>query len=270
MRWDGSVVVVTGASRGIGEAVVRAAARRGAKAGLIARSEAELRSLLQSIGNRGAIAPADVGDRGALTEALRSLAADLGPIDILVNNAGIGAYSSVASTDISVFEQLMSVNYFATVHATKSVLPEMLRRGRGHIVNVASVAGRLGAPFEAAYAASKFAVVGFTEALSVELSRSGVGVSMVNPGPVATDFFTARGHPYSRSVPRPIPASRVAEAVMRAVEENRLEIVVPTWLQLGVIARHLVPAMYRWGAAKSFAAELDEPDPGEDHRSTAT
>lgn len=262
MRWEGSVVVVTGASRGIGEAVVRAAARRGAMVGLVARSEADLASLLRSIGNRGAIAPADVTDHAALTGALESLASELGRIDILVNNAGIGAYGSVASTDLDVFEKLMSVNYLATVRATKAVLPDMLRRRRGHIVNLASVAGRLGAPFEAAYAASKFAVVGFTEALSIELSRSGVGVSMVNPGPVATEFFAARGHPYSRSFPRPIPASRVAEAVIRSVEENRLELVVPAWLRQGAIARHLVPALYRWGAAKSFAAELDQPDPG--------
>ncbi len=256
MRWEGSVTVVTGASRGIGEAVVRAAARRGAKVGLIARSEDDLNTLLASIGERGAVAPADVTDEEALTHALTSIAAELGPIDILVNNAGIGHYGAVSSTDTAVFEKLMAVNYYGTVYATKVVLPEMLRRHRGHIVNVASVAGRLGAPFESAYAASKFAVVGLTEALSVELSHSGVGVSMVNPGPVATEFFKARGHPYSRAFPRPIPASQVAEAVVRAVTDDRLEVTVPTWLELGVITRHIAPLLYRWGAARSFSDEL--------------
>jgi short-subunit dehydrogenase len=132
----------------------------------------------------------------------------------------------------------------------------MVERRRGHIVNVGSIAGRIGAPFEAAYSASKFAVTGFTECLAVEVSKSGVGVSMVNPGPVQTDFFDARGVPYARKSPKPVPASKVADAVIRAVEQDRLEQLVPGFFRPAVVVRHLLPGIFRWGTAKAFKDEL--------------
>ena len=133
----------------------------------------------------------------------------------------------------------------------------MIQRRRGHIVTVGSIAGRIGSPFEALYSATKFAQVGLTEALSVELSPYGIGVSMVNPGPVATDFFAARGHDYDRERPRPVPAAQVADAVMRAVEADHEEQFVPGWFRQAVVFRHLVPPLYRWGARRAMRAELE-------------
>ena len=256
MRWEGSVAVITGASRGIGREVTLAAARRGARVGLIARSEGELESVLAQAGGKGAIATADVGDRHEIETALASLERELGPIDILVNNAGAGSWSAVADTDVEVYERLMRLNFLGTVYATKTVLPSMLARGRGHIVNIGSIAGRIGAPFEAAYSASKFAVSGFTECLAVEVHSRGVGVSMVNPGPVQTDFFDARGVPYARTTPKPVPASDVAAAVIAAVDKDRLEQFVPGYLRAANTARHMMPGVYRWGTAKAFKDEL--------------
>jgi short-subunit dehydrogenase len=255
MRWDGSVAVITGASRGIGREVAREAARRGATLGLIARSADDLQAVLSELGG-GAIATADVSDRASVEAAIESLTAQLGPVDILVNNAGAGAYSAVAHTDVEVYERLIQLNYLGTVYATKAVLPGMLQRGRGHIVNVGSIAGRIGAPFEAAYSASKFAVTGFTECLAVEVHSRGIGVSMVNPGPVQTDFFDARGVPYARSTPKPVTPERVAAAVITAVEKDRLEQFVPRFLRLANTARHVMPGVYRWGTAKAFKDEL--------------
>ena len=223
----------------------------------MARSKDELESVLAEAGGSGAVATADVGDRDQVEAAIAALVSELGPVDILVNNAGAGSWSAVADTDVEVYERLMRLNYLGTVYATKAVLPSMLDRVRGHIVNISSIAGRIGAPFEAAYSASKFAVSGFTECLAVEVHSRGVGVSMVNPGPVQTDFFDARGVPYARKTPKPVPASAVADAVIAAVEKDRLEQFVPRFLGGASKARHLLPGfVYRWGTAQAFKDEL--------------
>ena len=231
MKLTDSVVAVTGASRGIGRSVVRAAAARGAKVGLIARDRADLEAILAPItagrGGHGFIAPADVGDRAAVFEAMAAIEAELGPVDVLVANAGIGAYGAFADTEAAEVERLLRVNVMGTVHAIHAVLPGMIERRRGHIVTVGSIAGRIGSPFEAAYSASKFAQVGLTEAIAVELAPYGIGVSMVNPGPVATDFGTARGHPYDRERPKPVPPEQVADSILRAIEGGPLERYVP-------------------------------------------
>ncbi|MBV8981012.1 MAG: SDR family NAD(P)-dependent oxidoreductase [Acidimicrobiia bacterium] len=256
MRWDGAVAVVTGGSRGIGREVALQAARKGARVGLIARSRPDLEAVLQEIGGRGAVATADVADRAQTEQALAALAADLGPVDILVNNAGIGSYGRVADLSVEEFEHVMRVNYFSCVYATKAVLPSMLERRHGHIVNVASIAGRIGPPMEAAYAGSKFAMVGFTEALAFEVGPQGIGVSMVNPGPVETDFFDTRGHAYEGSYPKPVTAKRVADSVMEVVESDGLERVIPRALRPAVVFRHLAPPIYKRGTARVMAKQI--------------
>ena len=256
MRWQGSVAVITGASRGIGREVARMAARKGAQVGLISRSQDELRAVLEEIGGRGAIAVADVADRAETENAIGKLAAELGPADILVNNAGIGAFGAVADTDVETFERLMRINYLGTIYATKAALPAMLERGRGHIVNVASIAGRIGAPLEAAYSATKFAVVGFSEALAIELAPRGIGVSMVNPGPVETEFFNARGTPYQRKTPKPLSAATVATDVITVVERNKLETYLPRWLRQALVSRVLFPPLFKKGTLRAFKGQL--------------
>ena len=116
--------------------------------------------------------------------------------------------------------------------------------------------GASGARSRRSYSATKFAQVGLTEALSVELSPYGIGVSTVNPGVVATDFFDARGHAYDRARPRQIPPAQVAAAVIKAVEAGQAERFVPGWFHQAVVFRHLVPPLFRWGTRRSFRAEL--------------
>ena len=127
-------------------------------------------------------------------------------------------------------------------------------RGRGRIVNVASIAGRIGAPFEAAYSASKFALVGYSEALAIELAGTGVTVSLIHPGPVETEFFRTRGHRYELRRPRPVPAERVAEAVVKAVHRDRHELFVPAWLGLAYAAKVAAP-LYRRTTKRLFARQ---------------
>jgi short-subunit dehydrogenase len=248
MRWAGATVVVTGASRGIGRAVVDAARSRGARVGAISRTPLSVPSV--------AWQAADVGDRAQVDAALAALSAELGPVDILVANAGIGAYGAFADADVAEIERLVQVNVLGTVYPVKAVLPGMIARRRGHIVVVSSVAGRFGAPFEAAYSATKFAQVGLAEALSVEVSAVGVGVSVVDPAVVDTAFFEARGHAYERPFPRPMPAARVADAVVRAVEHDRLETFVPRQFAAAVAVRHVAPRLYAWGTRRAFRREL--------------
>jgi len=255
MKIDGAVAIVTGASRGIGRATALALHGNGATVGLVARSRGELAELAQQLGPRAGSAVADVAEPDQVEAAIAHLVDTLGPIDILVNNAGIGAYASMLEEVPDRFERLMRVNYLGTVYATLAVLDSMVHRHKGHIVNVASVAGKLGAPFEAAYSASKFAVVGMSEALAAEVHPFGVAVSLVNPGPVDTDFTNARGVPFQRSVPRPVSPDRVAALVVRAIEDDRFEQTIPRWLRSGSIARAIAPNLYRKGLFRDSAKE---------------
>lgn len=256
MKWEGSTAVITGASRGIGRAVALAASKRGARVGLVARSKEDLERVLAEIEGRGAVAIADVAEPKEIIDAIAQLERELGPIDILVNNAGIGGYGRFEDTDIGEIEQLMRVNFFGTVNAMKAVIPSMRARKRGHIVNVSSVVGRMPAPMDAAYSASKFAVTGLSEAVAVELADRGIRVSIINPGPVDSHFFEARGHPYAQKSPRPIPPERVAQAVLKAVERNRTEVYVPGWLGQAFRIKALFPPLYRIGSSRAFRDQL--------------
>ena len=258
--WADSVVVVTGASRGIGRQVVEQVAAKGARVGCIARNPDDLAQLAIALnaGDRISAVVADVGDQAGVENALARIGDDLGPVDVLVNNAGVGLYGPVVELDPADAERLMRANYLGVVNATCAVVPGMVARRRGHIVNVGSIAGRIGSPFEAAYAASKFAVTGFTEAMSVELRPFGVKVSLVNPGPVATSFFEARGHPYARSRPKQLDPAVVAAAVVSAVEHDRGERTLPGGLGLAIVVRHLLPGLFRRGSQAAMKKEIAE------------
>jgi len=249
----GSVAIVTGASRGIGRATARALHDRGATVGLIARSRRELDELAHELEPTAQVATADVARCDQVRRAIAHLTERFGRVDVLVNNAGIGAYASMLEETPDTFEHLMRVNYLGTVYATLAVLEGMMERRSGHIVNVASVAGKLGAPFEAAYSASKFAVVGMSESLAAEVHPFGIAVSLINPGPVDTDFARARGVPFQRSVPHPIDADRVAESIVGAIEGDRFEQTIPRWLRAGIVARAIAPNLYRRGLFRATA-----------------
>jgi short-subunit dehydrogenase len=253
ITWNGAVVAITGGSRGIGRKIAEAASARGAAVGLLARSQPDLEETASALPGRTATAVADVARRDQVQTALAQLASELGPIDILVNNAGLGSYGAHVEAGGELVQRLMGANFFGAVHAVDAVVGDMISRRRGHIVMLGSIAGKLGAPFEAAYSASKFAMTGFSEALAVELAPHGVGLSMVHPGPVDTGFFAARGVPYARRFPRPVSPDRVAAAVIRSVERDRFETVVPRWLQFAIVVRSIAPGIYRAGAIRSMS-----------------
>lgn len=251
-NWHNAIVLITGASQGIGRALAHEIAHRGAKVALVARSQKELDEVLVEIGGQGAVYVADVSQREALTQAIDDASTQLGPIDVLINCAGIGAFGAFHEEDIDLCEELMRVNYLSVVYAMKAVLSTMLERRKGCIVNIASVVGRIAAPFEAAYSASKYAVVGLSEAVRNEVHLSGVQVSTVLPGPVETNFFTRRGHPYPFQTPKPVPPQKIVNAVIKTIENNLAEKFVPSWFHFSYTVRVLIPALYRQGINRMY------------------
>lgn len=256
MKWQDSTVLISGASSGIGAELARQVVARGSQVGLLARSVGAIEELSAELGEACVAAPADVTNPAELAAAVALVETALGPVDILVNNAGIGLYGAFLDVDVSDIDRVMRTNYVGVVHLLKAVLPGMVERRHGHLVTIGSISGRIGSPFEAAYSASKFATAALTEALSVELSPFGIDVSLINPGPVDTPFFANRGHVYGRKRPKPASAAQVAKTVLRAVEGNRPEAFVPPFLRQAVVAKTLVPPLYRWGTARAFASEL--------------
>jgi uncharacterized protein len=247
VNWSGAVVAITGASRGIGAEVARQAAARGARIGLLARDEADLKAVAADLPTESLVVPVDVTRPDDLGAALRRVRDGLGPIDVLVNNAGIGAYGPFTERGADQLAELWPVNVAAVAYAMAEVLPQMQARGSGVIVNIASIAGRIGAPGEAAYCASKFAVVGLTETIRAEVRDSGVTVCLIDPGPVATAFGEARGHPYDRDFPKPVSAERVAKLTLRAAERGTPEIFIPRWLRPVLVFKNLSPPLFELG-----------------------
>ena len=240
----GRVALVTGASSGIGRATAIALARAGATVRLTGRDTAALEDVSRATG--GSFAPADLARQDAVGE----LAAWAGPVDVLVNNAGFGLAGPFASSEPAELEALIRVNLASAILLARAILPGMLERGSGHIVNVSSIAGHVGVQGEAVYAATKGALIAFGESLRYELQGSGVGVTTVSPGVIATNFFEREGLPYTRRFPRPIPPERVAEAIVRAIRRNAPQAFVPRWMAFPVWLRGAAPWLYRPGASR--------------------
>ena len=244
----GSTALVTGASSGIGRAVAIALATAGAQVVGLGRDMPALRSLAETSGIT--VLQVDLGPADELQHFVAHSLPDLPPVDILVNCAGSGRYGPLAEHSAEDIDRLLDVNVRAPIALTKAVLPGMRQRGRGRVVNVASIAGRLGVPHETVYSASKGALAVFSRALDAELAGSGVGVTVVLPGVVHTSFFERRGARYDRAWPRPLPPERVARTIVRAITREQSEVVVPGWLRIPIWLQAALPGLYgrlqRW------------------------
>ncbi|GAC1447276.1 MAG: SDR family NAD(P)-dependent oxidoreductase [Ktedonobacterales bacterium] len=209
-RLNGQVALITGASAGIGSAVAWAFLAEGADLVLVARREDRLQGLAdhaRKAGRRCAIVVGDVRQEETAARAVKTATSELGRLDILVNNAGMGIYKNLVETSADDYDAMMNTNMRSTFLFTRHVVPVLLERGAGTIINISSMAGVMGFAGEAVYCATKFAQVGFTQALDRELRPRGIKVGVVCPGGVKTEFALGTGR-----TPEGVAASDMLEA----------------------------------------------------------
>ena len=187
----GKIALVTGAGKGIGRAVAIALAQEGVSVGIISRTETDLEKAsveIASFGVKVAIAIANISDINSVNAAVRKIESELGPIDILINNAGTGKFAKFLELEPEEWENQVKVNLFGIYYTTRAVLPSMIERQTGDIVNISSTAGLRGAPLTSAYSASKFGVMGLTESLMQEVRKHNIRVTALAPSTVVTEL----------------------------------------------------------------------------------
>lgn len=228
MDISGKAVVITGASRGLGVDIAREFAREGGRLALAARSHDELEKVridLEASGAEVVTIPTDVTDIASLENLIGAAKDALGPIDILVNNAAVEEVIDFERMSPEDIEWIVRVNVIGLTVLTRLVVPSMIERQSGHIVNIASMAGLLPVPHNSVYSATKHAVVGLSHSLRLELAEHGIGVSVICPGFVEGGMFAQWGRPAPRAAGSVTP-EQVARATVDAVKRNRPEVKV--------------------------------------------
>ncbi len=254
-------ILITGASSGIGKQTAIEFAKLGANIILIARRKEKLDEVekeLKKFNILTLVCPCDVSDKTQVKEMSKTVLEKFGSVDVLVNNAGFAIYGYVKDLSVDEIESQMKTNYFGMMYCIKNFLPSMLEKKSGHIVNVASVAASFGLPGIASYCASKFAMLGFSEGLKHELNGTGIGITVVSPIMVRTEFFD---HPSFEKMPKYSPTSlsskTVAKAILKAANSPRLEIIVPNLVRGAVWFKHTFPYFINPILGKSFKKQLD-------------
>jgi uncharacterized protein len=269
-KFEGKIVLVTGASSGIGRQVSLDFSGHGAQSIiLVARSRSNLEDLEKTISRKfnikTIIYPCDVSKKSEVEQMGREILDKCGHVDILVNNAGFGLYGKVQNQSIEQIESVTFTNYLGVVYCTKVFLDSMIARKSGHIVNLASVAASFGVAGLSAYCASKYAVLGFSESLSQELHGTGVGLTVVSPMGVKTNFFNNSSFggriPYYNGFM--LKTNTVSNAVLAAANSHRLEIIVPFYMRAGVWLKHTIPFLINPMIGFLFRRELSRSRLGE-------
>lgn len=250
MQLDGTVAIVTGASRGIGHATAIELARRGATVVGVARDTAALANLDRVTG--GSHVVADVRDPRHAKVAVDAALDRHGRLDVVVANAGVGYAGPFVDMPSHRVRELVDVNVAAPILLVRAALPHLLASGGGAVVLVASIAGDVLVPGETVYSATKAALAAFGEALGEELRGSGVAVSTLTLAVVDTAFFDRRGLPYGRRHPRPLPPDRIATTIANVVMTGTSRRRQPRWLVLPAVLHRLAPGAYR-ALARRFA-----------------
>ncbi|MDQ5846882.1 MAG: SDR family NAD(P)-dependent oxidoreductase [Acidobacteriota bacterium] len=232
--WKDKVVMITGASSGIGRGVAIELGRRGAKVGLVARRAEALREAVEEItkqGSEASAAPADVQNAESIRSAADAIRNELGPIDVLIANAGIGPTRDAANFDSKEVADVINVNVIGASNSVAAVVPEMLARGQGHLVVISSLAAYRGLPKSAAYCASKAAVSAFFESLRLDLEPRGINVTIIHPGFIKTDLTAGR----HAQLPFLQELNVAVNKIVRAIETRKKTYAFP-W-QLAAIVR---------------------------------
>jgi short-subunit dehydrogenase len=226
----GQGVLITGASSGVGAALALALAKDGAVVGLIARRRDRLAGVLaacQKHSPASMMLVADLADSASIGLLVQQAAEALGGIDVLINNAAVPKRRAVTALEPTDVEAVMRINFFAPMRLTLAVLPQMLSRGDGMIVNVSSVGGRLGIIHESAYCASKFALCGWSESMAVDLHGTGISVKLIQPGPVDTEIWDQPDNDDPIYDGPKFAPEEVAEGIIAALGVDGFEYYVP-------------------------------------------
>lgn len=247
---DGVVGILTGASRGIGAGLAEGLARKGVNLALAARSKDDLEEVADRVRQHGveAIAvPTDISNRSEREALIARTVEQLGPIDLLLNNAGLEIPGYSQELDPDDIDQAIHVNLTSLVQLSRLVLPEMVARKRGHICNIASVAGKVARPYAVVYAATKHGVVGFSWSLRAELAEHGVEVTTICPGYVSevgmyADRRSKLGFGKAPNALKEVSLKQVVEATLDAIETNRAETIVGSFVfRIAAVAHAISP-----------------------------
>ncbi|WP_042223522.1 SDR family NAD(P)-dependent oxidoreductase [Oceanobacillus manasiensis] len=243
-------IIVTGASSGIGERIVWHIAASGGIPLLVARSTDKMKkqceTIMQTFNTDCCYYTSDLSNTSEMERTIELIFQDHAKIDGLINNAGFGKFQLVEDMSMQDVENMFQVNVLSLIHFTKMLLPHFQQNQHGHIVNLASQAGKISTPKSAVYAATKHAVIGFTNSLRMEIEKDNIFVTTVNLGPVDTNFFTQAdpdGY-YKKSVSRyMLNPDRVASKVSRHLFKQKREINMPGWMEIGSRLYHLFPSV---------------------------
>ena len=254
MRFEywGRVAIVTGASSGIGRTIALDLAKRGTTVVAVARRKElleDVAELCRRTAPASESAVVDVADRDAVERMCAGALERHGKVDVLVNNAGIPQRIHATRVTVEDVEEVMRINFLGAVYATLALLPSMVELRDGRIVNIGSVAGRVGSPRESAYSASKYAMTGWSEVLAADLGDTGVKVHLVVPGAIDTEMWQKGQEPASYRG-RFVPAQAVSDAVLECLETGKFERWVPRRLQPVSLFRSLAPGAYVKGIAR--------------------
>jgi NADP-dependent 3-hydroxy acid dehydrogenase YdfG len=249
---NGRVVAITGAARGIGRATAEALARDGARVAIGDLDAALAERTAEEIGSQAAAFQLDVTDRASFGRFIDDVQARIGPVDVLVNNAGIMPLGPFAEEDDATARRLVDVNVHGVLIGMKVVLPRFTARGEGHLVNIASAAGKGPYPGGATYCGTKHFVVGVTETVRGELRGTGVDVSVVMPVVVDTELATGVGTP--RGIPRVKPDD-VAAAIVETLRRPRFDVYVPRSIGPLTALSAVLPRPVREWALRAIGAD---------------
>ncbi|MBI1740097.1 MAG: SDR family NAD(P)-dependent oxidoreductase [Acidobacteriales bacterium] len=264
MEMAGKVVVVTGASMGIGEAIAKIFAGQGASVVMLSRDASRAEAARHRVGHtdRTLALACDVQHREEIDRALGLTLHHFDRVDVWVNNAGVGMRDTVADMEMPACRELFDTNLFGTIACIQAVVPAMRQAGGGSIINISSVAGHVSLAFGAAYSASKFAMNAIGKAARLELLSDNIHVLTVCPGYVTTDFgqnmiAVRRGNTRPKAV-RGITAERVARAVYDGYRKKKREVIVPWTMHPVIKLYQLFPGLVEWGMMKV----MPRPEPG--------
>ena len=246
-----TVVLITGASAGIGRAAALAFAREGARLALVARTEERLRPVADAVeqaGGTALVVPADVSDRDQVNAMVETVIDAFGRIDILLNNAGIGLLVSVEDMESADLKRVVDVNLYGLIWCTQAVLPHMISRRSGQIINVSSIVGKRAMPYMSGYCLSKFAVQAFSDSLRIEMAPHDIDVIVICPTRTATEFGDTElmqkgGRRFDLNG---MTAESVARIILRASRKRKREVIISLGSKALNLCNNLVPGLVDW------------------------